>query len=66
VVCCKRDYKEALKKAVEGKRLFDRNGWEEFCEQDEVIEITKEEYMVLKRFLLDIEFYFNDDGKLRI
>lgn len=59
-------YIEALKKAVEAKRLFDRYGWEEFCEQSEVIEITKGEYMVLKRFMLDIEPYFNECGLVRI
>lgn len=60
------NYKQALKKAVKAKRLFDRYGWEEFCEQNEVIEITRSEYLVLKRFMLDIDYYFNDDGLVRI
>ena len=59
-------YKEALKKAIEAKRLFDRYGWEEFCTHDATQEISQIEYAVLKRFMLDIDSYFNDDGQLRI
>jgi hypothetical protein len=60
------DYKLALKKAIKAKPLYDRYGWEEFCRHDEIMEITKTEYKVLRKFMLDIDDYFNEDGKLRI
>ena len=61
-----RDYKIALEKAVKAKPLYDRYGWEEFCRHDETMEITGIEYAVLKKFVLNIDYYFGEDGKLRI
>lgn len=57
---------EAEKKAMKAKRLLDRYGWEEFCEYESAMEITKEEYRVLKRFTCDIDGYFGKTGELRI
>jgi N12 class adenine-specific DNA methylase len=61
-----RDYKIALEKAVKAKPLYNRYGWEEFCRHDEIMEITGIEYAVLKKFVLNIDYYFNENGKLRI
>ena len=60
------DYQSALDKAVKAKPLYDRYGWEEFCRHDKIIEISKIEYAVLKKFMLDIDYYFDKDGKLRL
>lgn len=58
------DYKLGVEKAQKAKPLYERYGWEEFCQQDEIIEITKAEYMVLKRFMLDVDYYFHENGNL--
>lgn len=58
--------KAALKKAIRAKRLFDRFGWEEFCAHDETREISQIDYAVLKRFVLDIDRYFNENERLWI
>jgi hypothetical protein len=60
------DYTAAVAKAERAKPLFDRYGWEEFCRQDNVMEINKGDYIVLRRFVLDIDYYLNEEGRLRI
>jgi hypothetical protein len=57
-------YTLALKKAIRAKRLYTRYGWGEFCASDEIREITSIEYTVLKRFMFDIDSYFDGRGKL--
>jgi hypothetical protein len=61
-----KSYKVALKKAIRAKRLSDRFGWEEFCAHDEIQEISQIDYAVLKRFVLDIDRYFDERERLWI
>lgn len=58
--------KQAGKKAQKAKAIFDRPGWEEFCENESALEIPEYDYRVLKRFTCDIDSYFDEKGKLRI
>lgn len=56
-----KNYTLALKKAIRAKRLYNRYGWEEFCAADALREITSIEYTVLKRFMLNLDSYFDDN-----
>jgi hypothetical protein len=58
--------RQAEKKALKAKVLFDRPGWEEFCAYDSLIGVSEQEYQVLKKYTCDIDSYFDVDNKLRI
>lgn len=57
--------REAERKAKKALRLFAHAGWEEFCEYDGLMEISIVDYLVLKKYMLNIDHYFNEDGELR-
>lgn len=57
--------KQAERKAKKAKALFDRPGWEEFCEYEDVVEISIVDYLVLKKYMRNIDHHFDEDGELR-
>jgi hypothetical protein len=57
--------KQAERKAKKARRLFTRVGGEEFCEYDGLMEISIVDYLVLKKYLFNIDRYFGEDGELR-
>jgi hypothetical protein len=44
-----RSYEKAVKLAIKGKKLFVRDGWEEFCECEGIEEISKADFEILKK-----------------
>lgn len=57
--------KQAERKAKKAKSLFERSGWEEFCEYYSLTEISVVDYLVLKKYTLNIDRYFDEDGELK-
>jgi hypothetical protein len=50
-----RDFKEAQENAEKAKQLFERSGWEEFCELTNLYEIPMSDYKVLSNYVLNID-----------
>lgn len=58
--------RQAEKKALKAKALFDRPGWEEFCAYDGLTAVSEQEYQVLRKYMCDIDGYFDAKNNLRI
>ena len=49
-----RTFETAQKRAVKGRSLFTRYGWEEFCNFESIHEIPKADFEVLQKYLTKI------------
>lgn len=57
--------KQAERKAKKGKVIFDRPCWERYCAHDSLREVSVVDYLVLKKYICNIDRYFDEDGELR-
>jgi hypothetical protein len=58
--------KQAERRAKKAKSLFERSDLEEFCEYVGLTEISLVDYLVLKKYTLNIDHYVDEDGELRV
>ena len=56
--------KQAEKKAQKAKALYARAGWQQFCKYDGLTEISVIDYLVLKKYMFNIDHHFDEDGEL--
>jgi hypothetical protein len=57
--------KGAERKAVKAKALYARSGPGSDCAYDSLREIPIVDYLVLKKYVFNIDRYFDEDGELR-